>query len=184
MKVFGIGLNKTGTKTLSTGLRELGYPRHITFSLHNLRNFKRGNIAELVEILTHFDSCEDWPWPLMFDHLDQHFPTAQFILTIRQTPEIWFNSLCRHAEYTGPTEGRLLVYGYAMPHDHYQHHLNFYLQHNQRVRDYFKNRPGKLLEVCWENGDEWAKLCQFLDKPLPAVPFPHVNKNSQIRFAH
>ena len=43
------------------------------------------------------------------------------------------------------------------------------------VMDYFKNRPGDLLslEIC--GGDNWEKLCTFLDKPVPDMPFPVTN---------
>jgi hypothetical protein len=176
VKIFGIGLNKTGTKTLGECLRQFGC-RHTTFDLMDLRNFKRGNLALLLEKMNHFDSGEDWPWPLMVETLDEAFPEAKFILTIRKTPEIWFTSLCKHAEKTGPTEGRVLVYGYAMPHLYRQQHLDFYNRHNQTVMKYFQERPDKLLVVCWEKGDGWAELCGFLGRPQPAMPFPHVNKS-------
>jgi hypothetical protein len=51
-----------------------------------------------------------------------------------------------------------------------------YLSHIQEIRDYFKDRPDDLLEICWENGDGWEKLANFLGKPVPQEPFPHRNK--------
>ncbi len=178
MKIFGIGLNKTGTKTLGACLRHFGC-RHTTFDLNDLRNFKKGQLQPLLDKLQHFDSCEDWPWPLLFEVLDDHFPEARFILTTRLSPNVWFESLCKHAEKTGPTEGRLLAYGYAMPHLYRKSHLNFYLEHNQRVREHFRGREGKLLELCWEQGDEWMKLCEFLGWQVPKILFPHENRSKK-----
>jgi len=180
MKIFGIGLNKTGTKTLGVCLQHLSY-RHVTYNLEYLRAFSQGDLNFLCETIKQYDSCEDWPWPLMFELLDEKFPEGKFILTQRQTPAIWFESLCKHAERTGPTEARRLVYGYEMPHHHRQHHIDFYNTHNRKVMDYFKNRPEKLLAVCWENGEGWAELCQFINQPHPHIPFPHI-KIPQDRF--
>ncbi len=176
-KVFGIGLNKTGTKTLGACLHYFGF-KHLTYHIDDLRAFSQGNLPLLLDKITHYDSCEDWPWALMFDVLDKHFPNSQFILTKRQSPEIWFESLCRHADRTGPTEARRLVYGYEMPHHYRQYHIDFYNVHNKRVLDYFQNRPGQLLEVCWETGDGWHSLCEFLNQPHPQIPFPHLNKSN------
>jgi hypothetical protein len=175
MKTFGIGLNKTGTKTLGVCLQHFGY-KHTTYNLDDLRTFSQGNLNHLLDKIKQYDSCEDWPWALMYEFLDKQFPEAQFILTKRKTPDIWFESLCKHADRTGPTEARRLVYGYEMPHDYRQHHIDFYNAHNQKVVDYFKDRADKLLVVCWENGDGWRELCQFLKQPQPNMPFPHINK--------
>ena len=43
------------------------------------------------------------------------------------------------------------------------------------VREYFRNRPDDLLEVCWENNDGWDKLCTFLEVDKPTIAFPHAN---------
>jgi hypothetical protein len=45
------------------------------------------------------------------------------------------------------------------------------------VIDYFADKPDKLLVICWENKDGWNKLCDFLNKSVPKVPFPHLNKS-------
>ena len=173
MKIFGIGLNKTGTKTLGTCFQYFGY-KNVTYSLEYLQAFSKGNFEFLYEKIKLYDSCEDWPWPLMFEFLDRKFPNSKFILTQRKTADIWFESLCKHAERTGPTEARSLVYGYEMPHNYQQHHIDFYNNHNNKVMEYFKNRQDKLLTVCWENGDGWTELCQFLNQPNPNISFPHI----------
>jgi len=175
MKVFGIGLNKTGTKTLGSCFNEFGY-LHKSVDRQAFELFKKGDLNGLFNIIDDYDSFEDWPWPLIYKEIDKRFPDSKFILTLRKTPEIWFKSLCRHADYTGPTEYRKHIYGFAMPHKHKQHHLNFYNKHINDVSEYFKNRPEKLLIICWENGDGWDKLCSFLNFKCPDIPIPHENK--------
>jgi hypothetical protein len=58
-----------------------------------------------------------------------------------------------------------------------EYFTNFYNNHNQQVIDYFADKPDKLLVICWENKDGWNKLCDFLNKSVPKVPFPHLNKS-------
>jgi len=174
-KVFGIGLNKTGTKTLGACFIQLGYS-HKSIDKQVFELYKKGDLNGLLNIIDNYDSFEDWPWPLVYKDIDEKSPDSKFILTIRETPETWFNSLCRHADYTGPTEYRKHIYGFAMPHKHKQHHLDFYNDHLKDITDYFKNKPGKLLVVCWENGDGWEKLSTFLGFERPNIPLPHKNR--------
>jgi hypothetical protein len=177
MKLFGSGLNKTGTKTLGECFRMLGF-NNTSYNLNLLKAYASGDFAEIYNTCDHFDSFEDWPYPLLFREFDQYYPDSKFILTLRKDPETWFASLCKHAEMTGPTEARKLVYGYEMPLQNKEHHIRFYLNHQYEVIDYFKDRPGKLLVVSWENGDGWKELCPFLGVVnTPEIPFPHKNKS-------
>ncbi len=176
MKIFGIGLNKTGTKTLGTCLKHFGN-RHISCDFNSLKLYSAGNFAAVCEIIDQYDSFEDWPWPLMYELLDKNYPDGKFILTVRKSPEIWFQSLVKHANRTGKTEFRKVAYGHEMPHGFKEEHIAFYKKHNQDVLEYFSNKPGKLLKVCWENGDGWKEICPFLEKEIPGIPFPHDNKH-------
>ena len=52
-----------------------------------------------------------------------------------------------------------------------------YEKHNEAVREYFKDRPEKLLTMCFENGDGWNKLLPFLGiEGTPVADWPHSNK--------
>lgn len=52
--------------------------------------------------------------------------------------------------------------------------------HIKNVCEYFKNRPKDLLIMNIFEGDGWEKLCPFLDKPVPDVPFPHIRGGRDI----
>ncbi|MBI1373228.1 MAG: hypothetical protein GC159_10895 [Phycisphaera sp.] len=175
MKIVGIGMNKTGTKTLGACLRHWGC-RHQTFSAELFDQWVAGCVADLIAHAGFYDSFEDWPWPLLYRQLDTAYPGSRFILTTRISSEVWFDSLCRHAERTGPTRFRTHVYGHAMPHDHRDDHIAVYERHNDEVRRYFATRPDQFIELCWERGDGWEQLADFLGRPVPAIPFPHLNK--------
>jgi len=179
MKVFGIGLNKTGTKTLGDCFKAFGF-NNKTFDMHLLNEFSKQNFDVIFKSCDLFDSFEDWPWPLLYKELDRRYPSAKFILTTRKSPQIWFESLCSHADKTGPTEARRIAYKHSMPHDHKEFHIDLYNRHNEEVTLHFSDRNDKLLQVCWENGDGWEQLCSFLKLPIPHLPFPHTNKRPQI----
>ena len=59
-------------------------------------------------------------------------------------------------------------------------YLDTYQKHNLAVRKYFANRKEDFIELNWEKGDDWKMLCNFLKKPVLNIPFPHINKKSEI----
>ena len=176
VKIVGIGLNKTGTKTLGECMRCWNM-KHISFSANAFDYWRNNDAAAIMRLVEEYDSFEDWPWPLIYKGIDEAFPEAKFILTTRQCPDVWFDSLCRHAERHGPTIFRKLIYGFEMPHSHKREHIHYYEAHTESVRGYFGRNPSKLLEVCWENGDGWEELSNFLALPSPDIPFPNANKS-------
>lgn len=175
-KVFGIGLNKTGTSTLGVCLATLGY-HHQSYSSSALRAFVDGRMDTVVAMTAAFDSFEDWPWPLAWRELYEHYrDDGRFILTTRSSSDIWIDSLKRHSLNTHPTRAlRPLIYGHYYPHGYEAEHIAAYERHNQAVRDFFaREAPHAFLELCWEKGDRWERLCAFLGHDIPDTPFPHI----------
>lgn len=178
MKIFGIGLNKTGTSTLSACGKSLSL-RCAPYSPALIEDAARFDFAALAKTVQHYDLFEDWPWPLLYRWLDETFPGSKFVLTVRKSPEKWLESYKKHSEKIAPLEfSNRLAYGYFYPHGWEEEHIERYKRFNDDVRAYFKDRPNDLLEICWENGDEWEKLCPFLGLDIPEQPFPHANKGS------
>ena len=179
-KIFGIGLNKTGTKTLGECFRILGM-NHGTWRADLLAQYRAGDLHHLFDEIDAGEAFEDWPYPLIYKELLLRYGRdAQFILTRRRNAAIWLESLKRHCLRTSPTRHcRMLVYGYAYPHGVESHYLRFYTQHEHDVRQFFAQQGAsdQLLEICWEDGDGWAELCAFLRRPVPDIPFPFTNKS-------
>jgi hypothetical protein len=177
-KVFGIGLNKTGTSSLRQALRRLGY-RHAPFSARLVRAWGEGRTAEIDVAADHYDSFADWPWPLVWQRMAERFgERARFVLTLRETPEAWLDSLRSHSERVRAGGAlRRIVYGYRFPHGREREHIDFYRRHADAVRGYFATpaRQHLFREVCWERGDGWADLAALTGDAAPAVPFPHAN---------
>jgi hypothetical protein len=180
-KIFGIGLNKTGTTTLGECGKILGY-RCVSGCKELLEDVVlRRDFSRVKQMVGENDFFEDWPWPLIYEELDQMFPRSRFILTVRRDSMAWLDSLKRHSMRTHPTgHCRKLAYGYNFPHRREKEHLEFYLQHNENVRRYFAGRDDNFIEICWEKGDGFEKLCRFLGKDVPDVPLPHANQGSTV----
>jgi hypothetical protein len=178
-KVFGIGLNKTGTTTLGRCGKLLGY-RYKGCDRSLLEDLvKRKDFTRTREVAQDFDLFEDWPWPLFYKELDQMFPGSKFILTVRKDANAWLASLKKHSMRTRPLRNcRKLAYGHHYPARHEAEFLACYRNHNDAVRAYFADRKDDFLEICWEDGHGWDELCGFLGVEKPDVPIPHANKGA------
>ncbi len=180
MKIVGVGLNKTGTKTLGYYLKQWGF-QHKSFDLDAFNLYRDGRFEELFDMMQPYDSFEDWPWPLMFREIDSNFPDARFILTVRRSPEVWYRSLCNMAVRMGPLHKfEQHIYGYAMPQGHRDEHLQYYQEHNQAVVGHFQERPSTLLKICWEKGDLPQKLADFLGLKVAETQPQHINRSPAV----
>ena len=183
-KIFGIGLNKTGTTTLGIILKDLG-KKHCSYSFDILNECRKGKFKRFFETISRNDSFEDWPWPLYFRLIDIYFPNSKFILTTRISADVWLESLKKHSLKTSKRHDRCLAYGLEYPHLDEKYMKDFYTNHNKNVRDYFKDRNNDFLEICWERGDNLEKIYTFLNKPIPAnLSVPHLNKATSKKTAY
>ncbi|MFM7085809.1 MAG: sulfotransferase [Cyanobium sp.] len=158
-------------------MRILGY-RHQSLSRHHFHLWLAGKTDQIIQEMQSADSYDDWPWPLIYHQVSLAFPDSRFILTTRKDERTWYDSLCAHVERQ-KGKGfpyRKFIYGYEHPNLNPDHHLHVYRTHNARVRRFFADQPHRLLEVCWEAGDEWSRLCHFIGHPVPEAPFPHCNR--------
>ena len=202
-KIFCVGRNKTGTTSLAAALKALGYrvgrqrDAEMLMEDWGLRDFRR-----LIAYCHTADAFQDVPFSLdyAFQAVDAAFPGSKFILTVRDSPEQWYQSLTRfHAKRLG--RGRIpspddlrndpyvfkgwlwrnkeLVFG---PDEDtlfdaalYKAH---YVAHNERVVDYFRHRPGDLLVLNLASPDSMKRLCEFLGRPWTGQHMPQLNKSA------
>jgi hypothetical protein len=165
MKVFGIGLHKTGTSSL-----------HVAFLLLGLRSrhYFPGEIP-----LESFDCFSDMPIPLVYPELDRRCPGSKFILTTRDK-EAWLAS-CRR--WFAPTDFPEAPHVRERVRECYGTEVfdeakfsAVYDQHHEGVRRYFARRAEDLLEFSLVERPAWEPLCEFLGLPVPDLPFPHANE--------
>jgi len=200
-KVFGIGFHKTGTSTLHSMLKTLGYKvcppnkgyRHIKF-------WHSGDYGPIIKLASKYNGFQDSPWchPDMYKVLERAFPESKFILTIRE-PEDWFVSFYKnYSRLCHPTgkfnykkyakwDGRMYydkIFGFIP--NHYDDLLknkydiiNVYSGYNESVKNYFSK--DKLLVINWQAGDGWRDICIFLNKDIITGPIPWVKKSKGLK---
>ena len=153
----------------------------MSFDLDAFNAYRNEDWAHLKSICDQHNSFENWPWALMYEQADKWYPDAKFILSVRKDADTWFTSLSKHGKRIGPlVDYELYIYGYAIPDENRQAHIDYYHAHNQKVENYFADKPGKLIKVCWEQGDGWQELATFLNRRPPQSEFPHSNKTPSL----
>lgn len=183
MKIFCIGLSKTGTRSLHDALLLLGL-RSVHWGGPDLQTaVRRGpEIRDAIELalragrplLDGIDEADAYSdieaLTHNFDVLDRQYPASRFILTVRAM-DPWLDSRERHVEANlarrarGEYDGSFLTVDRAG----WREEMT---AHTARVRSYFAARPDDLLELDIAAGDGWELLCPFLGLPAPALPFP------------
>lgn len=191
--VFGIGFNKTATRSLHAackilGLRSLHDPHQLQAIM--LDNYKSGNslMKGMEEYNCYFDMgfwSIDIAYQKFIQCLDDQYPNSKFILHTRDV-DSWINSLKEHntrrnSRKRWPFGSRRIV------DDEWKHAKICQFEYCQYIaREYFKYRPEQFLEINVVAGDGWEKLCSFLEVDLPKdedgkiLPFPKKNVAEEI----
>jgi hypothetical protein len=167
-KIWGIGLSRTGTTSLTKVLQNAGlnivhYPKE--------KDMLEGKI----------DGATDLPVVLHYQKLHRLFPDSKFIFTDRHIDE-WVNSVVPYLERKRnwnqakrQIEIRESIYGSAYP-DNFGAYFS-YQRHERSVKDYFKYWPNQILFLNIVNGiDKPKKLFDFLGLKNPPEEFPHENR--------
>jgi hypothetical protein len=189
-KVFGVGMSKTGTKTLRQCFQILGLTpscsyndelkklvwqgrevesdgRPRSYDPNNL-GLAPGTLETILEVARSYRTFEDSPWYMLFREMDKAFPDSLFILTVRATSLKQAESNWWHNVNLGTCAG-------APSRDWIANQIARYEAHNAAVEEYFAGRRDQLITLCWDTGDEWRKLCAFLGVAVPRDTFPHMN---------
>lgn len=182
-KIFGIGLSKTGTSSLAQALQRLGYR---TKDCMGARSYVPGDLSSIdMDTVLEHDALTDTPIPSFYRELDARFPGSKFILTVRDR-EGWLQS-CRKqfneksAATRSEAHRRLFEDLYGTDVFDEQRFVAGYERFVAGVHEYFRHRPGDLLVLDVAAGEGWDKLCPFLGRPVPDLPFPKANV-TQIRW--
>ena len=189
-RIFGIGMHKTATTSLHEALKILRFDSFHWGKGEAPLIWQEMNALGFSKMLEQWYALCDLPIPLLYRELDKAYPGSKFILTIRDDVD-WLQSVKRlwDAKHN-PTRWVWDVYPFTN-HIHTVLYgqkdfdalifLRRYRQHNAEVLEYFKDRPEDLLVLDMDNNDTWAKLCPFLNCPIPAKAYPR--KNHSLRAA-
>jgi len=179
-KVFGVGLGKTGTKTLKHALLDLGFDKYAKCKVKYTTAYKREKKDYLKGIILgsriQFSDC---PWAVMYKEISEWYPDGYFILTRRLNADKWFASNIKHIVSRGMSAVNFKnIFDMDITDIDEEKLKKFYTDHNENVRKHFKDHP-RFIEICWEDGDGWEKLCDFLNKPVPGKDFPWKNRSKK-----
>nr|CAB3263058.1 uncharacterized protein LOC100187240 [Phallusia mammillata] len=207
MKVIVASHQKTGTKTLHQALEILGYSVYDfleNFCLlgNEWEKILHGNAttADFQQMYKNVDAVCDQPCLVYWEEIHKAFPDAKIILSVRDE-EAWFKSLVGQVEANdsnyllwaifllAPSAWKMMRLGTTVarlslglqgsmfkPHVNEMYAKLSYRRHNAHV---IQNAPKDKLLV-YNIKDGWEPLCNFLDKEIPPVSFPHKNKGGNI----
>jgi len=209
-KVFCIGRNKTGTTSLAWFFRHNGYKVGNQEKAELLMpDWKRRDFTRIIDYCKTADMFQDVPFSLddTYKVVDQAYPGSKFILSVRSSPEEWFNSLLSHHskrfsttpgmppseedlrqfKYRKKYKGWLLfafeaTFGYpSVPLYDKQTYMAYYNTHNSKVINYFESKPESLLILNLSEAHAFEKLCAFVGlDSLRAKEIPHLNRSADM----
>ena len=187
-KVFGIGLSKTGTSSLSKALSMLNFS-----TAHWTNPYSHDLITK--EDVPLFDSLTDISISHQYKDLYEKYPEAKFVLTSRSV-EKWEKSFLTHyarsmhstsfddlkkiiTEQYPPRFGQRYI---DMHHELYFKHNDLsdaYQAHEQDVLSFFQGRENQLLMLDVSKPNALQELSNFLGVDSPQSNFPHVNTKEE-----
>ena len=195
VKVFGIGLSRTGTASLRRALEVLGGEKSLHWK-------KDGMVLGWPEFF-YADAATDISCSNHFEALYHTFEESKFIYTTRDI-EGWRQSIKKHfnnerrfdGEIEHPIDLRKRYRraefwdrrGFSSAIREVQTHEGSYIghdtwekayyAHDERVRRFFEDKPeNRFLEMDIVSGEGWDVLCPFLGVDTPDRPFPHFNRS-------
>ena len=167
-KIWGLGLSRTGTTTLTYLLNQIGY-NHIHYPTDD----------EMMSFNN--DGASDIPVIPKYKKLDAQFPNSKFILTTRDK-EKWLKSMSTYLERKrnwnqSTRQVNIRIDVYKEPFFVYEVYDRVFDEHERKVKEYFKNRPESLLILNIVDGvDKPQKLFDFLSVDAKMDEFPHRNE--------
>ena len=208
MKLIGAGLPRTGTLTQKMALEMLGLGPcyHMVDVLADLDQaglWERALDEEgpWAKIFDGFHSTVDWPGGYFYRELIDVYPDAKVLLSVRE-PEAWERSMRETvwAVRNGESLIRLLSSAQAHVNPQWQGFLNMIdrllwqgkgtfasgnadsqqlIDTMNRHNDEVKRTVAPERLLVWSVTEGWEPLCEFLELPVPAEPFPHINDRKE-----
>lgn len=201
-KIFCVGYNKTGTTSIGYALKGLGYKLGDQSVAEQLMDdWAVRDFRQIIHYCETADAFQDLPFSVDFTYqiLDYVFPGAKFILTVRKNADEWYASLMRFYKklmktMDTPTATDMKHFSYGGEGWFWRQEQNIfgidestvcnaeiykahYINHNDRVLEYFRFRPNDLLVLDLSNPNSMRDLCMFLGVEYRGEVMPHLNKS-------
>jgi hypothetical protein len=174
MKIFCIGLSKTGTTSLTEALRILGFDAVHWYATKHAFRYTDAGIDIDWDFFERHDAFADTPIARLYPELDARYPDARFILTLRD-PDAWLVSFRDQFAAGGLDAFSARLHQDLYGTDRYDADLcrAALRRHQVGAERHFAGRDRTLLTLDITRGEGWATLCEFLGCPIPNLPFPY-----------
>lgn len=207
LKVIGAGLGRTGTESLKKALEILGFgacyhmfeltikhPEH----LPEWEKLIAGEKPNYEFLFDGYQSTADFPACMFYQEFIEQYPQAKVVLTVRDADK-WYDSASKTifkgvpasvmplirltSLFSKKARASLLTIPFAreVVNNRFFEGRTNDREHTQAIFNAWNEEvkrtvpPDRLL--VFEVHEGWEPLCRFLNVPVPATPFPHVNKS-------
>jgi len=153
--------------------------------------------TRLKTLMQGYRSTLDGPLNAFIPELIATYPNARFLLTVRDSEEVWwpsfrdsvgihfdkswryklYRALISSVRFLRRMDDMVQEMDVRVKRDYGSVGPQYYTLHNQRVRDLVPE--GQLLEYNVKEG--WQPLCQFLGVDVPDIAFPKLNEGDSIK---
>lgn len=184
MKIFGIGLARTGTTSLSKALEILGYKSvHVECNVMEVSNDDGYDRFSIINnVLEDNEAIIGTPLSPCFEMLANKYPDALFIITLRES-EGWLKSCSLFF-----TEKLLMDENHKALHRWLYNSILYdkekfmkgYINYVCKVLKFFDSKRNRLLLYSLCSRSSWKPLCDFLGKEIPDIPLPHESKRGAL----
>ncbi len=194
-KVFGIGLSRTGARSLTAALHMVGIDViRFPTDQDTLRAIARDD--GVFPLLEHYDGITDLTTVPYVEALARAYPDARFVLTtrdeaswLRSCKKIWRDEaglarMRRLDPAIVEAERMLRARVYGSTSFDAARFLEVRRAHHARVETIFRDEPHRLLRLDLPAGDGWERLAPFLGVPTPTQPFPHKGRKTSDKLAN
>ncbi|CAO3629777.1 unnamed protein product [Mucor hiemalis] len=201
IKVIGASLGRCGTDSMRVALDILGYRTH-----HMKCFFENSNLsvdefyqaalnqeqADWDHMYQEYDAVVDWTGATFYKSLLSKYPDAKVLLTVRSV-DSWYksvgNTMTRAVIEMPETDPQdpyfpfrrlaktVALNGYAsdpLKFADEERLTKLFLDHVEEVKRVVPADQLLILEL----GEGWDRLCHFLGKEVPDVPYPSVNSTA------
>ncbi|GAA5795579.1 P-loop containing nucleoside triphosphate hydrolase protein [Helicostylum pulchrum] len=198
IKVICAGFGRTGTESLRYALNILGYTTHhmkCFFTDPNLdyngfyHAYKHRDEADWDKLLADYDAVTDFSAATFYYDLHKKYPDAKVILNVRSA-DSWYNSVKNTLFQTItqlpiPEEGTkqfdilrlcsmVCLDGRVFNPEYFLKEEEIKQLYRDHIEEVKRNIPKEQLLV-FELGEGWERVCKFLGKDVPDVPYPKTN---------
>lgn len=209
VEVIGAGWGRTGTSSFKKALEILGYNptyhmvevienNHVQF-WQRVLDGKPYDFQEVFDGKQKYRATCDFPSAQYWREQLKRYPDAKVILTARE-PEKWFKSCTQtifcasfNSPYTSfwvkvalwlgiprPGFGKMVSQMFGVATGGSWEKDKVIASYVKHVEDVKRECPPEQLLV-FDVTEGWEPLCKFLNKPVPNVPFPHVNDTAEFQ---